>query len=33
MNSHKNALFAPKGRKAMVRAVVDAGLNLGNPQA
>ena len=25
MNSHKNALLTPKGREAMVRAVVDDG--------
>lgn len=28
MNSHKNALLTPKGREAMVRAVVDAGLSV-----
>ena len=28
MNSHKNALLTPKGREAMVRAVVDDGLSV-----
>ena len=28
MNSHKNALLTPRGREAMVRAVVDAGLSV-----
>jgi hypothetical protein len=28
MNSHKNALLTPKGREAMVRAVVEAGLGV-----
>ena len=27
MNSHKNALLTPRGREAMVRAVVDGGLS------
>ena len=27
MDSHKNARLTPKGREAMVRAVVDCGLN------